>query len=197
MIMTDETMPQTQVIRRNRIVTVPNNIIGLYVDSNPPTYPQMIAKVFELPDHRWLRVKLEYSDRDNDCFNTFFCLCDIFPANPENYSQDWQDFNCLDSGCLDQAIELATSQYPKYAKWHLVTSKGPDYYLSNIIGNVEDYDRSQNDIERDLFLNEARRWAFWEDATIDQLRDAKLLYERLPQVMAQFKADLEELGFTW
>lgn len=198
MIMTDETMPQTQVIRGDLIVTVPNNIIGLYIDSKPSKTWQMVSEVYKLPDTNfWLRIQLEYSDRENDCFNTFWCWCEIFPDNPDHHYKDWQVDYILDEGCLEEEIGRAAPQYLKYVKWHLFTSKGPYYYLSNVILNVEDYDRSQNDIERDLALNRARKWAFWENATIDQLRDTKLLYERLPQVMAQFKADMEELGFIW
>lgn len=46
-------------------------------------------------------------------------------------------------------------------------------------------------------LEAARRAAAWPDATLEQLQDEKLLLERLPALMQEFKNDMESLGFTY
>ena len=46
-------------------------------------------------------------------------------------------------------------------------------------------------------LEAARRAALWPDATLEQLTDKDALMERLPALIADFKSDVEALGFTW
>lgn len=46
-------------------------------------------------------------------------------------------------------------------------------------------------------LEAARSCAIWPDATLEQLQDKEALLERLPALMREFKADVEELGFTY
>ncbi len=46
-------------------------------------------------------------------------------------------------------------------------------------------------------LNAARNSAIAPDATPEQLRDKQWLEDRLPELMAEFKADIEALGFTF
>lgn len=46
-------------------------------------------------------------------------------------------------------------------------------------------------------LEHARISAVWPDATLEQLRDEQALLDRLPALMAEFKADMEELGFVY
>lgn len=46
-------------------------------------------------------------------------------------------------------------------------------------------------------LEAARSCAVWPDATLEQLQDKKLLMERLPALMQEFKRDIEALGFTY
>lgn len=46
-------------------------------------------------------------------------------------------------------------------------------------------------------LESARSTAIWPDATIEQLQDKSALEARLPQLIKDFKSDLEELGFTY
>lgn len=196
--MTDETMPQTQLIRQNKIITVPNNIIELYLSSKPSEFRQVFTRIFKIPNsNNWLKLTLEYSDRDKDLFNTFWCWCDVYPDNPANNDQEWCDRNAIASGCLSETIAIAAPKYKKYVKWHLVTTKGPDSYLDNISAVLEDSESVDSFNLRPTLLDLARSWAFWKNATIEQLKDTQLLYNRLPQVMSQFKADMEELGFTW
>lgn len=46
-------------------------------------------------------------------------------------------------------------------------------------------------------IEAAREAAIWPDATLEQLRDEEALKARLPQLIAEFRADMEELGFVW
>lgn len=46
-------------------------------------------------------------------------------------------------------------------------------------------------------LEAARVSAVWPDATLEQLQDKAALEARLPELMQQFKADMEALGFTY
>ena len=46
-------------------------------------------------------------------------------------------------------------------------------------------------------LESARNSAIWPDATLEQLQDKEQLKKRLPALMEEFKADLEELGFIY
>lgn len=46
-------------------------------------------------------------------------------------------------------------------------------------------------------LDAARRTAIWPDATAEQLQDKDALAQRLLELMEQFKADVEALGFTY
>lgn len=46
-------------------------------------------------------------------------------------------------------------------------------------------------------LEAARRTAIWPDATLEQLQDKKALLARLPGLLAEFKKDIEALGFVF
>ena len=46
-------------------------------------------------------------------------------------------------------------------------------------------------------LDYARSSAVWPSATIEQLQDEQTLKDRLPALMAEFKQDMESLGFTY
>lgn len=46
-------------------------------------------------------------------------------------------------------------------------------------------------------LDAARRTAIWPDATLEQLTSKEALEKHLAEIMPQFKADVEALGFIW
>jgi hypothetical protein len=46
-------------------------------------------------------------------------------------------------------------------------------------------------------IEAARACAVWPDATLEQLRDKEALEARLPALMAEFRKDIESLGFTF
>jgi len=50
---------------------------------------------------------------------------------------------------------------------------------------------------KEIDLEAARSCAVWPDATLEQLQDKDALVARLPALMADFKSDMESLGFTY
>lgn len=46
-------------------------------------------------------------------------------------------------------------------------------------------------------IEAARSCAVWPEATLEQLQDKKALADRLPALMAEFKRDIESLGFEY
>ncbi len=46
-------------------------------------------------------------------------------------------------------------------------------------------------------IEAARSCAIWPDATLQELRDETALRARLPGLLADFRADIEALGFTY
>jgi hypothetical protein len=46
-------------------------------------------------------------------------------------------------------------------------------------------------------LEAARASAVWPDATLEQLRDKEALKARLPGLMKEFRAAMEQLGFDY
>lgn len=50
---------------------------------------------------------------------------------------------------------------------------------------------------KELEVDAARRCAVWPEATPEQLQDESALMARLPALMAEFKAAVESLGFTY
>lgn len=46
-------------------------------------------------------------------------------------------------------------------------------------------------------LENARKTALWEDATLEQLRNKELLVARIPELREKFIADIEEFGFEF
>jgi hypothetical protein len=63
--------------------------------------------------------------------------------------------------------------------------------------DVIETEMRENPLAKPADLDAARRTAMWPDATANQLRDRSALLERLPALLREFKADMEELGFTY
>ena len=71
-------------------------------------------------------------------------------------------------------------------KWHLCSSDGPMHYTANTLYWVKEGN-----------LENARSSAIWKDATLEELGDEKLLMDRLPALMKEFKMAMEALGFVY
>jgi len=65
---------------------------------------------------------------------------------------------------------------------------------ASIITEYCDWSKSEG---KEINIEAAKRCAIWPDATLEQLQDKDALNARLPALMAEFKADIESLGFTY
>lgn len=94
-----------------------------------------------------------------------------------------------------ELLERFAPEWAHLAKWHLCSTDGPMYYLSTnrYAGNPLYHVQQGN-------LDYARACAVWPEATDEDLRaeglDARLA-ERLPALLADFRADMEAIGFDW
>lgn len=94
--------------------------------------------------------------------------------------------DCEAGGMLHDEIAIIFPELASYLKWHLTSSDGPMHYIANTVywaegGNLEN----------------ARSSAVWSDASLEDLKDAQKLKNRLPALMAEFKAAVESLGFVY
>lgn len=101
-------------------------------------------------------------------------------------ARDW-DFG----GCCHEMIAEVFPELEPLIQWHLVSSDGPMHYIANTL-----YHASKRD------LSAARATANWPEATDEQLclpepELKALLEERLPPLLAKFRADVEGAGFLW
>ena len=95
-------------------------------------------------------------------------------------------YSMADSGGSDS--ELIAKEFPEIAhlvKYHLVSTKEPMHYVVNSM-----YWAEQGNLEY------ARSTAIWPNAELSDFTKEKLL-ARLPELMAQFKADIVKAGIQW
>lgn len=129
-------------------------------------------------------AKVRYDDECGNGHNSFAITATI----SERCGNQWRDY-C--GGCCHEEI---SKHFPKLApliKWHLCASDGPMHYVANTVyhaGNRQ--------------LDAARHCAIWPEATDEQLCSEpeelkRLLLERLPALLEEFKTAIESLGFTF
>ncbi|MDD5540949.1 MAG: hypothetical protein PHG61_09690 [Candidatus Marinimicrobia bacterium] len=143
-----------------------------------------------------LVVNVRYDDRCGNGHNTFAITADLFDRCHRNREPSTElstgKRRWLGSwGCLHGKIKKVYPEMAKYIKWHSVSSDGPMYYIENTM-----YDIEQGD------LDAARATAIWPEAsTVDLCREHSTvvadLNARLPGLMEEFKAAIEELGFIY
>ena len=124
---------------------------------------------------------IRYDDECGNGYNTFSITCDI-----RNLKGVWQT-----GGCLHNEFEQAYPEYAHLIKWHLCSSDGPLYYLENTLywvkkGNLEN----------------AKDTAIWQEANDDEFKCSQVeltrkLLNRLPDLMKEFRKDIEALGFIY
>lgn len=89
-------------------------------------------------------------------------------------------------GCCHDELVRVFPELKHLFKWHLCSTDGPVHYIANTTYHA-----------KNGALDAARRCAVWPDATLEQLQDRDALQARLPQLLADMKADIEAFGFTW
>ena len=127
-----------------------------------------------------ITARVRFDDECKNGHNTFSITADI--TTPTSRRRN----DIEGGGCLHEEVARVFPKLAPFIKWHLCSTDGPMYYVANTIywakaGNLEN----------------ARNTAVWPDATLEQLQDANQLDARLPQLLADFRHDIESLGFEW
>lgn len=159
-------------------IELPDSIL---IKSQNRTFEKLNVIDHNISDHPVdIIVNVRYDDQCNNKHNTFAITGDVYKAGSRSSSAD------IMGGCIHDEIESNFPELKQYVKWHGCTSEGPLYYIANTIYHIS------NDN-----LNAAQQTAIWHDATKEQLSDPQTLLARLPQLMEQFKHDMEQLGFVY
>lgn len=143
-----------------------------------------------------LVAKVRYDDDCKNGHNTFAITGELYDQGRANGEPSTLNSKGVkrwmgSCGCLHDEIAAAFPELAPLIKWHLVSSDSPMHYVANTI-----YHASNRK------FNYARSSAIWPEATDEQLcaspEELKAaLLERLPALMAEFKAAVESLGFTY
>lgn len=123
------------------------------------------------PRNLTITVTARYDDECGNGHDTFAITADITKGK-----------RFEDGGCLHDEIAKHFPELRKYIKWHLTSEDGPLHYIANTV-----YWAEQGNLEY------ARSCAVAPDATLDQLADKEWLQARLPGLLEEFNADMEEL----
>ncbi len=100
----------------------------------------------------------------------------------------WVEYS---GGCLHDSIAKHFPELAPFIKWHLTSTDGPMHYVANTTYHATAL------MNKEANLEYARSSAVWPDATLEQLTDRTALEARLPALMADFRRDVEFLGFTY
>ena len=121
-----------------------------------------------------IRAHVQYDDRCNNGHNTF------------SITGEYRDkYNNVTGGCIHNEISFSFPELSRFIKWHLTSSDGPMHYVANSIYWAKEGN-----------LVYARNAAVWSDAELSDFTEEKLL-ARLPDLLNDFKKDIESLGFIF
>lgn len=123
---------------------------------------------------------VRHDDRCGNGHNTLSITGDIYKGTGKS------DRAHLCGGCIHDDIAKHFPELRSMLKWHLTSTDGPMHYVANTMYHAESGK-----------LEYARSSAVWPTATLAQLRDKRLLIDRLPKLMKEFRADVESMGFTY
>jgi hypothetical protein len=144
----------------------------------------------ELEDGSIIVAEARFDDDCKNGHNTFAItayLYDRTQRNGDGHAVGTQGRRYLGScGCQH---DLVVQHFPELApliKWHLSSTDGPMHYVANTIYHVEQGK-----------LDYARSSAVAPDATPEQLGSREWLAARLPDLMREFRAAVESLGFVY
>lgn len=151
----------------------------------------------ELPHGDVIVAKVRYDDACGNGNNTFSITGEVYDRT-ERIPGEASAVNSHNKrrwlgscGCLHDEITKAFPELAPFIKWHLCSSDGPMHYVANTV-----YWAKEGNFPF------ARSSAIWPEATDEELSQepeafkAQLL-DRLPALMAEFKAAVESLGFTY
>lgn len=194
-------LSKTKVIVDGREINVFSNIADLFKQSKRTTEQFYNSSIIKLK-RGYLEVDLRFDDQCGNGHNSFSITGTVYSTDPRKVRKDGKRTGISTCGCIHDIIIQHAPQYAKYIKWHLTNTSGPMFYIENTSFWVKEYlnfdylDYRPFDT-KEKYLEAARSCAVWSDATIEELGSELALYNRLPALMQEFKADMEELGFIW
>lgn len=143
-----------------------------------------------------LIVHIRWDDRCGNGRNSFAITGNLYDRTQQNRESSVKHKDGVllylgSAGCLHGKIAEHFPELAPLIKWHLAFSDGPLHYLANTTYFAG---------KKDFAL--ARDAAVWPDASYEILSLPKPLLEeallrRLPDLMTEFKKDIEGLGFTY
>lgn len=139
------------------------------------TTPQEKEFKRKIGAHETLIVNLRHDDTCRNGHNSFSITGSYY------YNDEWRAGGCLHKMIAEHFPEL---QY--LIKWHNTTTDGPLYYIEN-----SRYFAEQGQ------LKEARAAAVWPTASLDDIMDDEKMARHLEEIMPQFRADIEAIGFKY
>jgi len=147
-----------------------------------------------------ITATVRFDDRCGNGHNTFSITADVTtPA-----SRRRRDIEA--GGCMHDEIATAFPELVPLLPWHLVSTDGPMHYIENTLywlGRRGYCDGKPNSPPN---LAYARNTASWTDmpegylitgTVVSNAKIACVLAERLPALLAEFRAAVESLGFVW
>ncbi len=130
-------------------------------------------------------VMVRYDDTCGNGHNSLGITCTIYDKGR------WAG-----GGCNHDIIAEVMPEIEYLIKWHLMSTDGPMHYIGNTLYHAGDKDYNGLRKGKAIDLDAARRSAVWPDAELKDLTEENL-NARLPELMQQFKADIERAGFEY
>jgi hypothetical protein len=157
-----------------------------------------------------IEVEVRHDDQCGNGHNTFAITGMVFRGKPHRDKYGILRSEPVRCGCIHDEVAEHFPELKPLLKWHLCSTDGPIHYFDNTIYLAGDRDcwglrkferingRLGEGKEREL--DAARRSAIWPEATDEELMADDLrgrLEDRLPALLAEFKAAVEGFGFTF
>lgn len=141
-----------------------------------------IKTVKKIVNNEKIVVNLKYNDECKNGYKEFSITGDLYKKDKFGV------FRWIAGGCIHEDIKRLVPEFSKYIKWNLCGENQPLHYIANTL-----YFAKKRD------FNAARMSAIWQDATDEQLSKEpkeleKMLLQRLPALLSDFKKAMEELG---
>tara|TARA_Y100000310_G_scaffold112119_1_gene110545 strand:- start:59 stop:526 length:468 start_codon:yes stop_codon:yes gene_type:complete len=127
-------------------------------------------------------ANVRHDDECGNGHNSFSVTGDIERKQGTRWVED-------SGGCIHGEVVKHFPELAHLIKWHLSSTDGPMHYVANTV-----YWAEQGSYDN------ARSSAVWPDATDEELTAPNLkerLEERLPALLADFRADVEAFGMEW
>lgn len=143
---------------------------------------QFFTKEIMIDDKKGrIECVIRFDDECKNGHNSFSITGSIYSSRKSD-----ADRYHVAGGCIHEEIEQYFPEFKHLIKWHLCSTDAPLHYVANTTYHA-----------RGGKLEYARDTAIWQDATIEQLQDEELLLSRLPNLMQEFKKDIEAQGFIY